>query len=283
MITTDKLKTQNFVFDVRTAGDPSHPLVILMHGFPETNHMWITLMKTLSEKGYFCVAPNMRGYSPGARPKGKNQYRVDMLQEDIDQMRTIYQKEKFHLVGHDWGAAVGWKYVHDHPNNILSWSGLSVPHLQSFGHAITHDQVQHKMSAYIRRFQLPWLPEMQIRKNDFAIFKKFWKYSSEEEMQDYLGVFRQKGALTAALNYYRGNYPLLKQAGSQQMLGEITVPTLFIWGEKDIAISAAAVEGGHQYMKGPYEFVKIEGGHWLIQTHFDQVSQAIVKHIKQYS
>ena len=153
--------------------------------------------------------------------------------------------------------------------------------MQSFGKAMTTDPEQKKMSQYIKDFQLPFLPEMRIMKNDLKLFKRLWKYHSKEETTDYLKVFRNRNQLTAALNYYRANYKLLKSAKKGQILGEIDVPTLFIWGNKDIALGKAGVNGTPQFMKNDYQFVELDAGHWLIQTQYEKIKTSIMEFIDQ--
>jgi len=205
MSTKRQIKIDSLTFDCRVAGKKEDELVILLHGFPESAYMWLGLMKDISALGFYCIAPNQRGYSNGARPTGKKHYTLEKLAKDIIDIAKAIGKKKFHLIGHDWGAGVGWKVVHDHPDSILSWTGISVPHIQAFFEAIINDKAQRKMSRYINTFQWPILPEMKIRKNDFEIFRKLWKNSSKAEIEDYLYIFRGKKALTAALNYYRSN------------------------------------------------------------------------------
>ena len=155
---TTKIKIDNLIFDCRTDGNKEDELIIFLHGFPETSYMWKKLMFSFSENGFYCIAPNLRGYSKGACPKGKKHYSLDKLAKDVLDISEFLNKPKFHLVGHDWGAAIGWKVVHDYKDRILSWTGISVPHLQAFGKAIVVDQEQSKMSQYIKNFQLPYLP-----------------------------------------------------------------------------------------------------------------------------
>ena len=168
--------------------------------------------------------------------------------------------------------------VHDYSEFILSWSALSVPHIQAFGYAIANDPIQKRKSQYIKNFQVPFLPELKIRKNDFELFRKLWKHSSNEEVEDYLSIFRNKKALTASLNYYRANAKNFENGA----VGDITVPTLFIWGEHDLAIGEVSVEQGHQYMKGYYKFVKLDAGHWLIQTQYNTIKTEVIEHILKF-
>lgn len=279
---TIEVNIEKLKFVCRVAGNESDELVIFLHGFPETSFMWKNLILEISKLGFYCVAPNLRGYSTEACPSGKKNYTLDKLANDVIDIAKFIGQFKFHLVGHDWGAAIGWKVVHDFPNSIWSWTGISVPHLQSFGEAIVNDKEQGRMSQYIKSFQWPFLPERMIRKNDFKIFKKLWKHSSEDEIEDYLSVFRDKKKLTAALNYYRSNYNLLKKASKSQILGEINIPTLFIWGKRDMAIGSVAVENGHKFMKNDYIFLELDAGHWLIQTKYDEIKSALSEHLLKY-
>nr|WP_299488478.1 alpha/beta fold hydrolase [uncultured Allomuricauda sp.] len=274
-----QIKIDELIFDCRTEGNEENTMVILLHGWPETSHMWKKLMSSLAGKGYYCVAPNMRGYSENACPKGKKHYTLDKLAKDVIDISKFLNKPKFHLVGHDWGALIGWKLVHDHQDKILSWTGISVPHPQAFGKAIMTNEEQTKMSQYIKNFQLPYLPEKQLRKDDFKILRKLWKNCEPAEIEDYLKVFSNPNQLTASLNYYRSNYKLLKQAAKGQILGDINVPTLFIWGNKDIAVGSHSVNEGHGFMKKDYEFIELDSGHWLIQTAYTELEKAISKHI----
>lgn len=279
---TIKVKIDDLIFDCRTDGDKENELVIFLHGWPETSYMWKKLMSHFSEKGFYCVAPNLRGYSKDACPKGKKHYSLDKLAKDILGISKFLNTQKFHLVGHDWGAIIGWKIVHDYQDRILSWTGISVPHYQAFGKAIVMDTEQRKMSQYVKNFQLPYLPEEGIRKDDFKILRKLWKNSEPNQIDNYLKVFRNPKQLTASINYYRSNYTLLKKAAKDKILGDINVPTLFIWGKKDIAIGSYAVNESHQYMKSDYEFIELDSGHWLIQTNYTELENAITKHILKY-
>jgi pimeloyl-ACP methyl ester carboxylesterase len=276
-----KINIDDFTFDCRTAGNTENELVILLHGWPETSYMWKPLMTDLSEKGYYCVAPNLRGYSVGACPEEIAAYSLDLLINDVLAIFKHFKKSKFHLIGHDWGALIGWKLVHDHPDKILSWTALSVPHLQAMGTAMLTNEEQIKMSEYVENFQIPALPEQQIQKDDYKLLRKLWEHCNAETVEDYLNVFTNQKQLTATINYYRSNYKLLKSALENPILGDIQVPTLFIWGNTDLAVSSFAVSEHHQYMKGDYEFIELDTGHWLIQTSYEALESSITTHISR--
>lgn len=278
MIDIKKIKIGELEFKCRFSGNDNDELVILLHGFPETSIMWERVMQKISEKGYFCAAPDMRGYSENACPSGKVQYHLSHLMEDVLKLADKLGKEKFHLIGHDWGAIIGWNTVFNNPDRILSWSALSVPHPRAFGKALKTDPIQKKKSSYIKLFLIPFLPEWRIRKNDFKGFRRLWKHCTPEVIEDYLQVFRRKRSLTAALNYYRANLG----KGKRVDIGEITTPTLFIWGNRDLAVGEVAANGCPKYVTGDYNFLEVDGGHWLIQSNYDEVERALLSHLEKF-
>ena len=271
------LKIGDLEFNCRVSGDEKNELVIFLHGFPETSMMWSRLMDRVSSEGFYCLAPDMRGYSQGACPRGAESYRLQALSQDILNMADQLGARKFHLVGHDWGAVIGWNIVYNNPDRIMSWTALSIPHSRAFGKALKTDPEQKRKSRYIGWFLIPILPEIVIRQGDLKRFRKLWKHSSTEEVEDYLSVFRRKASLTAALNYYRANIG----RGKRLTIGNIGTPTLFIWGKYDLAVGATAAHASHKYMKGDYTFLEFEGGHWLIQTNYNEVESALLKHLLQ--
>jgi pimeloyl-ACP methyl ester carboxylesterase len=146
----------------------------------------------------------------------------------------------------------------------------------AFGAAIRRDADQAQRSQYITFFQEPGVAEAALSANDFAGLKNVWSASSEEEKAEYFTVFSQPGALTGALNWYRGSRGIEPDA----MFGDVTTPTLLVWGNHDSAIGRVGVEAAARYMKGPYAFVELDAGHWLIQEKFAEVSEAILGHLR---
>ena len=277
-VAAKRVSLGTLTFDCRVSGEPGGPCVVLLHGFPETSIMWVGLMEHLSGQGYFCIAPDMRGYSKDACPKGKKHYALKLLVQDVLDLADSFGQQQFHLVGHDWGAAIGWHIVYGNPARILTWTALSVPHPKAFANAYKTDPEQHSKSRYIRWFLLPWLPEIYLSRNDLATLRRLWKNSGPEALENYLAVFRRRRCLTGALNYYRANLG----GGKRAEIGEIRCPALFIWGKRDPAIGEAAALGNHRYMEGPYTYLPLEGGHWLIQSNYREVASAVSGHLASH-
>jgi pimeloyl-ACP methyl ester carboxylesterase len=270
-----EISANGFTFRCREAGTTGEP-IILLHGFPETSHMWVDLLPKLEAAGYRCLAPDQRGYSPGARPEGVENYGYQAIASDVFALADAWGVDRFHLVGHDWGAGAGWAAVAVDPSRIVSWSALSVPHVGAFGRAIREDPDQAQRSTYITFFQEPGVAEAALSANDFAGLQNVWSASSAEEKAEYLSVFREPGALTGALNWYRGSSGIQPD----NLFGDVFTPTLLVWGNKDQAIGRVGVDNARPLMKGPYTFLELDAGHWLIQEKFDEVSDAILAHLR---
>ena len=126
--------------------------IFLLHGFPETSRMWSDFIKVLENEGYRIIAPDQRGYSKGARPSKVSDYTIEKLSEDVINIANEFNIDKFHLVGHDWGSAVGWYIVSKYSDRVITWSALSVPHLDALANSMMNDKVQKKKSKYISFF-----------------------------------------------------------------------------------------------------------------------------------
>ena len=273
------VKVNDLTFTCRVSGlENTGDAVILLHGFPETSRMYYDLIPVLVSEGYKVVAPDQRGYSQGARPPKISDYSIDKLSQDVIDIADAFQFEKFHLVGHDWGSAVGWVTVAFHSDRVISWTALSVPHLDAFFEAMNNNPEQQRKSQYINFFKKPILPELYFKIFGYTYLKNIWRKSSQLEIEKYLEVFKQRGALKASLNWYREN-----MKDENKMIGNIDTPTLIIYGLKDMAIGEKSVDESVKYLKGYYKIEKLETGHWLIQESFEAVSNSILQHLNTYA
>lgn len=277
-ITTDNGMT----FRARVAGfdDTTRPLVILLHGFPVTSAMWIDLIQPLADSGLRVVAFDQRGYSPGARPDAVGAYAVNHLIDDVFAVADVVGEQRFHLVGHDWGAAVGWGAVLARPERVISWTGLSIAHPQAFQEALQNDPDQQSRSRYFALFQTPWLPETLFTFNDLALLRGAYAGMAAEKTTEYAAVFSEPGALSAGLNWYRAMDQGLRQADVDDT--NVSIPTLFIWGNRDGAVGRAAIDAMATFMHGPYRNIELDAGHWLFVDQRDAVVEAVVAHIQTY-
>lgn len=250
--------------------------VIFLHGFPETSHLWERILRSFADEGYRCLAFDQRGYSPGARPEGIDRYRIDAIASDAIALADGLGWQKFHLVGHDWGAGCGWTIVQLYPERVGSWSALSIPHMGAFATAKKTDPDQMKRSWYMTFFQLPFLPETALGMAFTGSQPSLWKSSSPEEIKDYLTVFREFQGRRATIDWYRANNTL------PVSYGDVFVPTLLLWGNQDPFVGRAGIEMTGQYMKGEYSLIELDAGHSLVQDQFDRVNQALLNHVQKH-
>lgn len=123
----------DLVFDALATGPAAGELVMLLHGFPQTGYAYSSQLAALGSAGYRAVAPDQRGYSPGARPAAAEAYAMSNLVSDVIGMADALGREEFHLVGHDWGGAVAWVTATRFPRRVRTLTVLSTPHFAAFG------------------------------------------------------------------------------------------------------------------------------------------------------
>lgn len=273
------VEANGYVLSTKVSGDNQDIPVILLHGFPESSVMWNRLMSDLNKIGYYTVAPDQRGYSFEARPQEIAQYHISHLAKDVIALADSLGINKFHLIGHDWGSGVGWQIASDYPERLLSFTSLSVPHLEAFSRAYREDSLQYIASGYMRNFQTKKIPEYMLAKNNYELLKSIWSKHQDEEIASYINLLSQKNALTSAINWYRANYNMFIQGFD---IGMINVPVLFVWGNKDSALKRSGVEWTEDYVTGYYRFVELDADHWLIQESYEKVQKEIVAHLKKF-
>jgi pimeloyl-ACP methyl ester carboxylesterase len=273
------LEASGLTFDAVADGPADGRLVLLLHGFPQSSREWAGVMRALAAAGCRAVAPDQRGYSPGARPAQVGDYAMGALVGDALGMLDQLGADRADIVGHDWGAAVAWHLADRHPERVRSLTAVSVPHPIAFTGAIAGDADQQQRSAYMLFFrQEEGVAEGAMSADDFKALRGVYDgVVAPGDVEHYVERFSEPGALTAALNWYRA-------AGAADMEGlrGVTVPTLFVWGPDDPAVGRTAAEACEQHVQAPYRFVELEGaGHWIPDSHADRLAQEIVEHLQR--
>ena len=278
-----RLQIGDLEFLTRVAGMQNDgPAVILLHGFPESSIMWNALLKKAANEGYRVLAFDQRGYSPGARPKDTDAYHISNLTDDVLAIADKVGFETFHLVGHDWGAVIGWNLAMSHENRLLSFSSLTIPHAGVFFDAVLNHPEQKLLSSYIERLQNPFLPEYKFVSNDQEFFKQMMTNLPENHFKEYLALQAENGAATATINWYRA-LDIQEVVANKTYLQKVNSPTLFIWGTEDGVIAPSIIPEQKKWINGSYKEVSLKAGHTLIQTKEDSVLNEILAHFKRNS
>jgi pimeloyl-ACP methyl ester carboxylesterase len=281
MIDIKDITANNMTFRCRTAGDSGEP-VMLLHGFPETSHMWTGLMPKLAAAGYRCLAPDQRGYSPGARPDGVESYSYRNLASDVFALADAAGFDRFHLVGHDWGALVGWAALGvDDAQRIASYTSLSIPHALAFARAVYDDPEEEPYRQILGMLLTEGVFETMVAQNNGAALRGAYTHSPPEQIDEYISVLAQPGAMKAAASWYRASRAHKRSLeDADAPFAPVTVPTLLIWGKDDAYVRRMSVDLAPEYMKGDYRVVELEAGHWLAQEHPERVADETLAHLK---
>lgn len=276
-VVVDDANGDELRFDVRVAGPRDGPLVLLLHGFPQTSWSWREQIPVLADAGYRVAAPDQRGYSPGARPTSVEAYAREAIVGDTVALAAALGADRFHLVGHDWGGAVGWQVAGREGRHLLSLASLATPHPQALADAYAGrlGGDQSSRSAYVDLFRAEGA-EQGMLANDAAGLRLVLMGAGldEQEAAPYLDALGTPEALGAALNWYRA-----MSLSDVDGLGPIDVPTLYVWGTDDVALGPEVALATADHVAGPYTVVSAECDHWLPEHAAPIVNSALLEHL----
>lgn len=273
---TTVLALGNLSFSAIVGGPEGRELVLFLHGFPEFADSCLPIMEPIAHAGFRTVAVDQRGYSSGARPAEVQAYAVEHLLSDIAGFADAFGSERFHVVGHDWGALLAWKFAAKHPRRVQSLTALSVPHPDALFQAMQSDPDQQERSKYIAFFRMPGgLAEKYFQEDDCKNLRAVYQGKlPEAQVQSNIRRLSEPGALTSALNWYRALEP-------GAATGKIAVPTLYIWSTQDMALGETAALATAGHVSAPYRFERIEGAsHWVMAEIPQRISSLVLEHIQ---
>jgi pimeloyl-ACP methyl ester carboxylesterase len=278
-ISIDWVEANGLRFEVAQAGpkraDGDH-LALCLHGFPELHFSWRHQMQHLAKMGYRVWAPNLRGYGATTRPQDVRSYALDHLTQDIAALIDASGAKEVTLLAHDWGAVVAWSFAIQKLRPLTKLVIMNVPHPMVGRREIRHWR-QFKKSWYVFFFQLPWLPEKVLSRNEGEAVGNLLLRTScaperfgPEEQAIYNAAAARPGACTAMVNYYRA---LIRHSDSVDLGdGTVEVPTLMIWGEEDVALNIECTSGTEEWVSD-FTLKRLPGvSHWVQQDAPDEVN-----------
>ena len=273
-----------------TPGTPEPETVVLLHGFPQQPSTFAAVSTLLQQAGVRTLVPSQRGYTPTARPRHRRDYRTEETVADVVALLDAAGLARAHVVGHDWGGFQAWGLGAWHPERIASLTVLSTPHPAALSESL-RVSTQGLQSSYMALFQLPFLPEALAARTLARTLRDTrlpLRYVGR-----YCDAMAEPGALTGALNWYRGipfsaGLPLAGRLPVAQRLpmanrptvGPALVPTTYVWGRHDFALGRAAAERTEQHVHAPYAFVELDAGHWLPETEVEAVTEAVLNRVR---
>jgi len=264
----------DLVLDAVVAGADDGEPVLLLHGWPQTALSWSRVIPPLASSGCRVAAVDQRGYSPGARPSEVAAYTIDKLMADAVGILDSLGWGSAHVVGHDWGAAVGWNLAARRPDLVRSLTALSVPHPKALQAAFRANDGQREMSEYMAFFRAaPDTAAKVLLRDDAAGLRKVYgEHVHVADVDAYVERFSEPGALEASLRWYAA-----MGLGSDGDTPDVGVPTTFVWGSDDVAIGETAALACAGHCTGDYDFRRLSGrSHWLPDEDPDAVVDAIL-------
>ena len=271
------------VFDAWVAGPTEGDLVVLLHGYPQSRHAWREQVPALASAGYRVVAPDQRGYSPGARPDpvDLSNYHYDRLVSDVLDLAAAcgHESGRFHLAGHDWGGQVAWGVADRHTDRLASLTILSRPHPSAFVMALqAPDGDQKHRSRHHRAFLDPATAGLLLEDGARRLRERLAESGVPPAAVDmYLSVLGSPAALEAALAWYRAQRDL------RVSMGKIQVPTLYVWGDADATVGITAAKSTADFVSAPFRFVVLDGvGHFSTDEQPQRISELLLEQLAHF-
>ena len=256
------------------------PLVLLVHGFPDSPFTWDRALPALAEAGFRAVAPFTRGYAPTAIP-ADGAYDTDTLGKDLLALIGALGADAATVVGHDWGASAAYAAAAMAPSRVRLLVTLGIPHPRAIKPTpallwkVRHFATLRRKGAAER-----------IRRGDFALVDELWRRWSPSwrdlppaETEAAKEVLREPGCLEAALGYYRAM--TLRLPASHRL--PIAVPAVAFAGEHDDIITPRAYEKARRCFTASYEVVQVPGGHFMHREHPEPFLCDLVRIVREHA
>ena len=252
------------------------PLIVLLHGFPEFWYSWRYQIPFLAEHGYTVVAPDLRGYNETDKPR--KGYDIPTLLLDIKGLIEGLGQQRAIIVGHDWGGVLAWAFAMSYPAMTESLIVMNAPHPAAMRREMGTLK-QLRKSWYVFFFQLPWLPEYILGRNNAREIAKMLRGAALQKSAfppavtfRYRKAMSKPGAIHAAISYYRQLFLHLPRSFKKYET-QIQTPTLLIWGEQDIALGIELTTGLERWVNDIQIKRVANSGHWVQQEQPEVVNQ----------
>jgi pimeloyl-ACP methyl ester carboxylesterase len=273
--------------DTVDIGPRDAPVLLFLHGFPESHRTWRHQLVDLS-KDYRCIAPDQRGYRHSSKPDGVESYMFDQMTADAFALADALGVGRFTVIGHDWGGAVAWGVALAGAGRVDRCVILNAPHPFLFQKAVFDDPDQRAASQYIRAFRDPANDELIREHGLAALLAQVVKWGRSPAMDDayrdaMMADWKIPGAAMAMLNWYRAAAIIVPAIGEAPQrpaflsgpFPKVTMPTLVVWAMDDLALRPSLIDGLDAYVDD-LTLVPVHGcGHFVTWEAPDTVNAAM--------
>jgi pimeloyl-ACP methyl ester carboxylesterase len=246
--------------------------VLLVHGFPDSAHLWRAQIPALTGAGLRAIAPDMRGFGASDKPEAVDAYGLGRAVADLVAVLEALGIERARVVGHDWGAAVAWLLAAIHPQRVERLVAMSVGHPG----ARTRSVADREKAWYQLLFQFEGVAEELLRRDDWALLREWLRDAADTDR--YIEDLARPGALTAGLNWYRANLHPARELEPRPPIPPVAAPTLGLWSSGDHYLNEAPMVRSAEYVTGPWRYERIEGAsHWMQLDAPERVNALLVE------
>lgn len=251
------------------------PVVLLLHGFPDSRHLWRYQVPALADAGFRVIAPDLRGFGDAPKPAAVEAYDLSHVMNDVTSIAAELGIETVRLVGHDWGADVAWLLAATEPTFVERVVALSVG-APGNSQTRTIEQREHLWYAYFFLFED--VAEAWLKHDDWQLFREWTREQGDQER--YLEDLSRPGALTAGLNWYRANFRPQPPAESNVDYPNVTCPVLGVWSDGDFGLTEGHMTGSEEKVDGPWRYEKLTGaGHWMMLDKPAELNDHLVEFV----
>jgi pimeloyl-ACP methyl ester carboxylesterase len=256
---------------VRDEGDG--PAVVLLHGFPDSSHLWRHQIPVLVSAGVRAIAPDLRGFGESDKPEAVEDYAITRSVADVVAVLDALGLERTHVVGHDWGAVVAWALAAFVPARVDRLVVMSVGH----PNALRERSIEQREKAWYQLlFQFTGAAETLLMRDDWKLFREFAR--GDGDLARYISDLSRPGALTAGLNWYRANVGPRRELEPGPPFPAIAAPTLGLWSTGDNYLVEGPMIRSAAYLTGPWRYERIENAsHWMQLDAPERINELLLE------
>jgi pimeloyl-ACP methyl ester carboxylesterase len=246
--------------------------VLLVHGYPDSHTVWRNQIPELLKSGYRVIAPDTRGRGESGIPVGTANYKWSILASDLVSLLDALEIERVQLVGHDWGAIIGWQMAISYPERIEKYITLSVGHPNAYARG---GLMQKLKGWYVIAMQFRGIFELSVKARNWLLLRTVANCPAESS--DWIRSLERPGRLTAAVNYYRANWIEMVFTANYR---NVSIPVVGVFSDGDRFLTEAQMKKSVRYCDSSFDYVRISGAnHWMQLDAPERVNAILLEHL----
>ncbi|MDA0789737.1 MAG: alpha/beta fold hydrolase [Proteobacteria bacterium] len=273
-----EIEARGLTFSAHCDGPADGPVIIMLHGLPRTSWEWHHQMRPLARMGYRTIAPDLRGFCPGARPAHVEAYVISEFMADVLAIADVVASEgaAFHLMGTSIGAVVSWRVAAANPERVRTLVCINIPHPGALAEIAQSDE------AAEQALRMSYMENSRKEGNERATFERSLNRMGlpEDETNPYREALGNDAALRTVYHWYRA---IDIDPDRGRLPPPVTMPTLFLWPPGAGNVSRASAEANRHYVAAPYRFEILENAfNYALQMEPERITALLVEHLSEH-